>query len=304
MKIYLHKIAVAMLDLFAQLWYFLLAGIIISALISTFWPENKLASFCQKLRSLGGVSIFIAALGGVISPVPTYTTIPLFAALFEVGAPVPALFAFLVSSPLMNPTLFSLTLGAFGYEMAVGRLIVSVVLGIAAGYSMQLLISRNQFRGFLRNQSSAIELFERFNKAPKTIKSYTVSFLNQSYSLTKFAGKYFLLGIAIAALVKVLIPASWVINIVGSHRSISIPLAVAGGVPFYACGGGAIPVMQSLGDLGMDKGAILAFFISGPATKISTLVALKAAMTKEAFILYLTVVFAGAILFGFIYSIW
>ena len=286
----LAEVAVTMLNLFGQLWYFLLAGIIISSLISVFWPEYKLASFCQKLRSSGGASIFIAALGGVISPLPTYATIPLIVVLLKVGAPVPALFAFLVSSPLMNPTLFSLTLGAFGHQMALGRLIVALVLGIVAGYSIQLLISRKQFRGFICNE-------------PKTIKTSNISFFNQFYHLTKFTSKYFFLGIAIAALVKVLIPASWVINILGQHRA-SIFIAVAGGVPLYTCGGGAIPVMQMLEELGMNKGAILAFFISGPATKVSTLVALKAAMTKETFILYLTTALIGAIFFGFLYSIW
>ncbi|MFC1698603.1 permease [Candidatus Omnitrophota bacterium] len=290
--LYANKIVGAMLNLFGQLWYFFLAGIIISALIVVIWPERKLAAFCQKLRTSSGISICLAALGGVISPIPTYATIPLLAALFKVGAPAPVLFTFLVSSPLMNPALFSLTLGAFGYQMAVGRLLVAIVLGIAAGYAMQFLISRNQLTGFIRSESKASGF------------SDSTSFLNQFYRLSKFAGKYLVFGITIAALVKVLIPASWVANLLGDRRSVSIPVAVAGGVPFYACGGAVIPVMQTLGDLGMNKGAILAFFISGPATKVSTLVALKAAMTRKTFILYLATVFTGALLFGFIYSIW
>lgn len=303
-SVYIPKISMTMLHLFGQLWHFLLIGIIVSSLISVFWSEYKVASFCQRLHNSHGVSFFIAALVGVISPLPTYTTIPLIAALFKVGAPATVLFTFLVSSPLMNPTLFSLTLGAFGYQMAAARLIASLAVGMAAGYSMQLLISRNRFGGFVRNQSGVSELFDRLDKTPMTIKSYISSFFNQFYRLAKFTSKYFFLGIAIAALVKVFIPPGWIIKTLGSHRIISIFIAVAGGVPFYACGGGAIPVMQTLEDLGMDKGAVLAFFISGPATKVSTLVALKTTMTNQTFILYLITVFAGAVFFGFLYSIW
>ena len=120
----------------------------------------------------------------------------------------------------------------------------------------------------------------------------------------KFAGKYFLFGIVIAALVKVLIPPGWIIRLLGNNRAAAILIAVAAGVPLYACGGGAIPVLRTLAEAGMDKGAVLAFFISGPATKISTLLALKAVSTRQTFTFYLAVVFAGALCFGFIYSMW
>ncbi|MDD4352748.1 MAG: permease, partial [Candidatus Gracilibacteria bacterium] len=93
-------------------------------------------------------------------------------------------------------------------------------------------------------------------------------------------------------------------NVLGHNRIISILSATLGGIPLYVCGGAVIPVLQVLRDSGMDKGAILAFFISGPGTKFSTLVALTQTLTKEAFMLYLTIVFSGAVLFGFVYSAW
>jgi uncharacterized membrane protein YraQ (UPF0718 family) len=298
---YTQKVISCVLDLFGQLWYFLVVGIVLTALISLFWRKNEIASFLQ--RSPRG-SIVTATLVGIVSPMPTYVAIPLIAALFRVGVPPAPLFAFLVSSPLMNPILFSLTAGAFGYEMAVMRTLSAIALGITAGVVTQLLVSRKHLSRILCNGGTIVETQHWRDSIKRTLRSCAVEFSNQLYRNTKFISKYFFLGIIIAAAVKVLIPASWIISTLGNQRSVSVLAAVAAGVPLYACGGGTIPVMQTLQQLGMDKGAILAFFISGPATKLSTLVALKAAVRKEAFLLYLIIGLLGASVFGLAYSIW
>ena len=297
---YTHRVAVCVWDLFGQLWYFLVVGIVFTALISLFWRKNEIASFLK--RSPRG-SIVIATLVGIVSPMPTYVAIPFIVALYRVGLPPAPLFAFLVSSPLMNPILFSMTAGAFGYEMAVALTLSAFTLGITAGLIIQLFTSRKQMGRFLCDSDEIAKNVHGTDSTKRTFKSCAFDFSNQLYRTSKFVSKYFFLGIIMAAAVKVLVPASLIINILGSNRSVSVLIAVAAGVPLYACGGGTIPVLKTLQGLGMDKGAILAFFISGPATKLSTLVALKAAIRKEVFILYLVIAFLGATVFGLAYSI-
>jgi hypothetical protein len=107
-----------------------------------------------------------------------------------------------------------------------------------------------------------------------------------------------------AALAKNLIPVGWIAKSFGGNQTLSVLTAVAAGVPLYACGGGTIPVMKTLQDLGLDKGAVLAFFISGPATKLSTIVALNAAVTRRVFFLYLAITLIGATGFGLLYNLW
>lgn len=298
---YSHKVAAAMLDLFGQLWFYFIVGIVATTLISVFWRKDRVAAFFQRSS---GISIITAAFVGVVSPMPTYVAIPLVAALFRVGVPIPPLFAFLISSPLMNPVLFSLTAGAFGYEMAAARLLSSLALGIASGAIMQKLASHSRIGLFLNKNGGLFGIPDGPEAAGRNIRTYVSEFVHHLYRLTRFAGKYFFLGILIAAVVKVLIPAGWIISTLGNQRTFSVLAAVAAGVPLYACGGGTIPVMQTLQGLGMDKGAILAFFISGPATKLSTLIALKAVIIRDAFILYLAIALIGAFVFGLLFSIW
>ena len=80
-------------------------------------------------------------------------------------------------------------------------------------------------------------------------------------------------------------------------------LTTAAGVPFYVCGGAAIPVVQSLAELGMSKGAVLAFFISGPVTKVSNLVILGAAFKSRLLAWYLLAGIGGALLLGMLYNL-
>ena len=296
---YTHLLLLSAWDLFAQLWIYLVIAIALTALLSTCWRREDMAAF---LRRSPRRSVWTATLVGVVSPVPTYVAIPLVAALFRAGVPAPPLFAFLVASPLMNPMIFSLTVGAFGYEMALLRAASAVALGLLAAWVAESRAFSSCFARFACATADPPPHGGKHGAAPRPGAAW--EFTRQLRSNSRFMLKYFTAGIVVAAAVKVLIPTSWILKTLGTQSSLSVLLAVAAGVPLYACGGGTIPVLQTLQQMGMDKGAILAFFISGPATKLSTLVALKAAVDYRVFLLYLAIGLVGATAFGFAYSYW
>jgi uncharacterized membrane protein YraQ (UPF0718 family) len=297
---YTHRVLLTVVDLLGQLWYFFVAGILISSAISLIWSPKSVAAFFQKSSR---VSIVGASLVGVVSPMPTYAAIPLVATLFKIGVPMHVLFAFLVASPLINPVLFFLTAGAFGYEMALARIAAALVLGVAAGWIVYVLTVHEKLREFL-NGGSVGSLAVADGRPHQSLGAYAANFGREAYHLGRWAGKFFLLGIFAAALAKNLIPVGWIAKSFGGNQTFSVLAAVAAGVPLYACGGGTIPVMKTLQDLGLDKGSVLAFFISGPATKLSTIVALNAAVTRRIFFLYLAITLIGATVFGLLYNLW
>ena len=75
-------------------------------------------------------------------------------------------------------------------------------------------------------------------------------------------------------------------------------MAATIGVPLYACGGGTIPILQEWLWSGMSMGSAAAFMITGPATKITNLGALKIVLGIKRFVLYLVFVMAFAFLSG------
>ncbi|MFC1569541.1 permease [bacterium] len=232
------------------------------------------------------VSILLAGFFGLLSPFPTYIAVPMGMSFLSAGIPFGAVVAFMVSSPLMNPGIFLLTLSQLGWEITVARVITAFILAIIAGMLSSKLwiwfklraLNDKEDRGFVE-RSIWIELKHSF----------------------RFLGKYFGLALLLSALVKALIPAEMVTRLLGGRASMSLVAAIALGVPFYSCGGAAIPLVQVLGEMGMNKGAILAFFIAGPSTKIETIVVYRSLMGLKFLLIYLSYVFLGAFISGLIF---
>ena len=75
-------------------------------------------------------------------------------------------------------------------------------------------------------------------------------------------------------------------------------LAATVGVPLYACGGGTIPLLQGWLADGMSLGSAAAFMLTGPATKLTNLGALKIVLGAKRFALYLLFVALFSLLTG------
>ena len=116
-----------------------------------------------------------------------------------------------------------------------------------------------------------------------------------------FISKWFSVGILIASLAGALLSPEMVRAVLGAGSRWSVPAAVALGVPLYACGGGALPIVETMVQMGMTPGAALAFFIAGPATKFHTLSTLGAVFGRRMLLWYLVVMIVGALLWGHLY---
>jgi uncharacterized membrane protein YraQ (UPF0718 family) len=75
-------------------------------------------------------------------------------------------------------------------------------------------------------------------------------------------------------------------------------MAATIGVPLYVCGGGTIPLLQQWLASGMTMGSATSFMITGPATKITNLGAVKMVLGIKHFIFYGLFVIAFALLCG------
>lgn len=85
--------------------------------------------------------IIMAALLGGLSPFCSCEVIPFIAALLAVGAPLGAVMAFWLASPLMDPAMFAITTGAISLDFAIAKTAAAVALGLFGGFGT-LLLSR------------------------------------------------------------------------------------------------------------------------------------------------------------------
>ena len=290
--------------LFLQLWPYIVIGILITALVRIYLSKGSISHILLKNSVL---SIVFAALIGVVSPLGSYVIIPLSVSLLSVGVPLSVVMALVVSSPIINPNLFILTAGALGYEVAIARVVSAFVLGLTAGYITHLLANSKRIPAMaLANVNEAfqinIQMKINTDDKPGSFQEFIKIFWKETVKMTLWISRFFLIAIVIAAAIKIITPPNLILKLFGKSEFISILISTAAGVPFYSCGGAAIPIVQELSDMGMSNGAVLAFFISGPVTKISNLVVLKSAYNNVILTIYLATGIVGAIILGLLYN--
>ncbi len=289
--------------LFLQLWPYILLGAFAATLIAQLMSHAQV----RKLLTRRGVTpILVASMLGVLSPMCTFAAIPLAGGLLAAGVPLAPLMAFIIASPLMNPSLFIITWGAMGPEMALARTLSAYALGLAGGWITEFALSRHWDgfstplrAGFSVNASLPACVAEG-NALP--LRARLGSFIRHSAKMTLFISKYFLLALLLAGAVQAVISPRWIATLLGGSGFKSVLLGGLLGVPLYVCGGGTVALIGVLVSMGMGQGAALAFFITGPATKISTVISLNAVLRKRVAAVYLAVTILGGVLIGWGYS--
>ena len=261
----------------------MLLSIVLNVLAVRYF-RNKKIQFSSRNEYLG---ILSAALIGLVSPLPTYAAIPIGLSLMTSGIPLSAVMAFILSSPLMNPTIFFLTATQISMEMAIARTITAFLLAVIGG-----LLTIKLFKN----------IYNAHAQTPYIKKSTERSLWSDIYGNSKYIAKYFSIALLLSAAVKALVPPELITQLLSGNAKISTLIAIGMGVPFYTCGGSAIPFIETLMEMGMSKGATLAFFIAGPATKLETLYSFKSLLGIKVLVFYLVLTLIFSYIAGVIYS--
>ena len=99
------------------------------------------------------------------------------------------------------------------------------------------------------------------------------------------------------------VPEDLMVKVFGGDKAWGILMAATVGVPLYACGGGTIPLLREWLSEGMSLGSAAAFMITGPATKITNLGALKIVMGVRRFAAYIVFVMVFSFISGIIINL-
>ncbi|MBR3732221.1 MAG: permease [Spirochaetales bacterium] len=312
-----------------QIFWYWVIGIVIGSCVSVFLKDqiHRIAAYFGE-RCPGLVGIVIASALGIASPLCMYGTIPICAAFSRKGIKDDFLAAFMMSSILLNPQLIIYST-ALGVGLLWVRILSSFVCGIAAGLLVRIFYCSASFPCLMRKSGSHTDClvtpdndsdhsrvdtisncgffnFSAFDDPHNhdTHPNIVIRLLLNILRNIKATGLWFLVGIVLSAVFQRYVPAESIAKMFGKeHEGFALLMAATIGVPLYVCGGGTIPlILQWLAD-GMSAGSVAAFMITGPATKITNLGALKIALGVKHFILYLLFVMTFAVLSGFVVNI-
>ena len=276
---------------FRQIFWYWILGMLIGSFISVFAKDKIHGIFAgMKDKKWGLFGIIPACLLGIASPLCMYGTIPIAASFRKQGMREDWLAAFMMASILLNPQLIIYS-AALGKTALAVRIITCFLCGCAAGVLVFAFYRKKTFFDFTGFEERA---------GHDTHPNLLIRYLLNVWRNVRATGFYFLFGILLSALFQRYVPQDLMVNVFGGNEAWGVLMAATIGVPLYACGGGTIPLLQEWLMRGMSPGSAAAFMLTGPATKITNLGALKIVMGIKRFLLYLAFIMLFSVLSGII----
>lgn len=253
--------------------------------------------------------ILLAALLGGLSPFCSCEVIPFIAALLAVGAPLSAVMAFWLASPLMDPAMFAITSGTLGFEFAIAKTVAAVSLGLMGGFLTMTFAKSAVFADPLREkpqiggccgvkqpfQGKPVWKFWQEAERRETFKDATLE--NGMFLL-----KWLALAYVIEALMIHYVPASLIANVLGGEGVQPILLGALVGAPAYLNGYAAVPLVHALLEQGMSNGAAMSFVIAGGVSCIPAAIAVWALVKPRVFAAYIGYAMLGAFFAGLVWQ--
>lgn len=250
--------------------------------------------------------IILAALVGGLSPFCSCEIIPFIAAMLALGVPVSAVMALWLSSPLMDPAMFTITASGLGVEFAVAKTISAVALGIFGGFAMRALNTTGLFADPLKERAAPKSCCGgpkapyqgqpvwKFWEERERVTTFRDAFVENGL----FLFKWLALAYVIEALMIAYVPASLIAGILGGDGLQPILLGALIGGPAYLNGYAAVPLLEGLLAQGMSPGAAMSFVIAGGVSSIPAAIAVWALVKPKVFAAYISLGVIGAVIAG------
>lgn len=253
--------------------------------------------------------IFLAALFGGLAPFCSCEVIPFIAGLLALGAPLSAVMAFWLSSPLIDPPTLLITAGALGWPFAIGKAVAAVALGLFGGFIVRGLMRGGAFAQPLREYKRAgccgcgpkkdDKPVWRFWQEPERRVRFRSEFVHSGLFLLKWLA----LAYVLEALLVNYVPANLIAGVVGGEGVLPIVIAALVGMPAYLNSYVAPPLLAGLMEQGMSAGAAMSFMVAGAVSSIPAMAAVWSLVKPRVFATYLGLGISGAIVAGILFQI-
>ncbi|MCP4824177.1 MAG: permease [Shimia sp.] len=281
---------------------FIIIAITLVAFVKASGADNLIAKAFQgnQVRM-----IILAAFMGGLSPFCSCEVIPFIAALLAVGAPLGAVMAFWLASPLMDPAMFTITWGELGWDFAVAKTVAAVSIGMMGGFLTMTFSKSAVFADPLREKPQVGGCCG--TKAPFSEKPVwkfwgnadrRTVFRETWVENALFLVKWLLIAYMFEALMIVYDTTAWVGQFLGGEGFGTILIAALIGMPAYLNGFAAVGFISGLMEQGMSNGAAMSFVIAGGVSCIPAAIAVWALVKPRVFAAYLGFALTGALIAG------
>ena len=240
----------------------LVVAYVASGVVHAFLPRSVVSWLSRGgplSQSLRGLVV------GPLLPVCSCGGLPLYRSMLARGAPRAAAVAVLVAAPGIGLAALLVSWSLLGGALTLVRGAAVLLTALAVGYVMTRLAggrAPSEVRAPAPSLAPPLPLRARLWSGVRYGLGDTVDHTTP----------WIMLGLALAAFAEPLLDGEAVARV---SSWVQVPASALLGVPIYVCASGATPLVAVLLHKGVSPGAAIAFFLTGPATSLTTFGALR-----------------------------
>jgi uncharacterized membrane protein YraQ (UPF0718 family) len=259
-------------------------------------PQDKLKKWMSGKGIWGHI---IAVLFGAVTPFCACSTVPITLGFIQAGVPFGTVMTFVIASPLMDPLVF-IMLGTFmGWDTAVIFLILTSVISIAAGITLEKLGWADQVKK-VRMKEGADALH---SELPKGVKGRLKIAFIKAWGDFKSVFVYMIIGVAVGSAIYGYLPEALLTRVAGADNQLAVLIIALIGMPLYIRVESAIPIGLALLKKGASMGSVIALIISGAGIAIPELTMFAGIFKRKIIIAFIVIVFVMAVVSGLIFNL-
>ncbi|ECP7445328.1 organoarsenical efflux permease ArsP [Campylobacter jejuni] len=259
-------------------------------------------------------SYFKAIFLGALTPFCSCSTIPLLRAFLEAKVKLSVALAYLFTSPLINPIIFSMLFITFGLKLSLTYVVFLVFLIFIVSFVFSKFKEESFLKHIPKNTKSNIFTQTTHNPSnfifkqksccantqdkPKNITINYKELFKESLKNYKKLLPYIVVAVFIGALIHDFIPQEILQKYLSGNEILSIILAAFFGVLLYLRVETIIPIGLILLQMGISQGVIMSFLIAGAGCSLPELVLLKQMFKMKFLLLFISIILSVAISFG------
>lgn len=271
-----HTLASSVFELINTMWWGMAIGILMVAILSRI-PREFVMSVLGSHQGLRG--ILRATASGVLLDLCSHGVLMVGAKLYERGASIGQVMAFLISSPWNSFSLTLILIALIGVPWTLAFIVLSMLIAMIVGLLFDMLVRR----GVLPGNPQKVDLPEDFEFWPEAKKGlsqaqYTTSFFTTMFveglQGSRMVIRWVLFGVILAGLVRAfLTPEQFGTYFGPTIAGLGMTILIA--TLMEVCSEGSTPIAADLLTRANAPGNSFAFLMTGVSTDYTEVMVLK-----------------------------
>lgn len=285
-------------ELMNTVWWGILLGILMISILGKIPREFVMSTLGTQSGAKG---ICRATLAGVLLDLCSHGVLMVGSKLYERGARIGQVVAFLVSSPWNSLSLTLILIALIGIPWTLAFILFSMVIAIITGLIFDLLVDRN----VIPSNPQKIELPQGWNfwqearrewRAAQITPSYLADMLVDGIKESRMVMRWILFGVCLASAIRAIVsPETFAAFFGPTLLGLGMTIAVA--TVLEVCSEGSTPVAADILNRAGAPGNSFAFLMGGVATDYTEVMVLRATTSSWKIALFLPLISLPQVIF-------